>query len=145
MAKFMIYAAAYVFLKQEGKIYVMRRVNTGYRDGMYGLPAGHVEAGESLKEAALRELKEESGVVASNADLRQVHAMYRRYPERTYADCYFVCEAWQGEPHIAEPDKCDDARWVDAHDLPENTVDEVRYAWACILRGEAFSDITHAI
>ncbi len=144
MAKFMIYAAAYVFLKREGTIYLMRRANTGYRDGMYSLPAGHIEAGESLKEAALRELEEEAGVVAQAEDLVQAHAMYRRYPERTYADYYFVCDTWEGEPTICEPEKCDDARWVDGQNLPENTVEEVRHAWACIRRGEAFSDITHA-
>jgi len=36
----------YVFLRRSDEIVLVHRANTGYRDNMYGLPAGHVEAGE---------------------------------------------------------------------------------------------------
>lgn len=141
MAKFLIHCAVYVFLRRDAKVYVMRRANTGYRDGQYSLPAGHVEAGESLAQAAMRELAEETGASVQAEDLRLAHAMYRRYPDRTYADYYFVCDKWQGMPQIMEPEKCDDAVWVDKKALPEDTVEEVRHAWMCILQGKPFSDI----
>ena len=35
------------------------RKNTGYRDGEYELPGGHVEEGEDLMQAMVREAKEE--------------------------------------------------------------------------------------
>jgi 8-oxo-dGTP pyrophosphatase MutT (NUDIX family) len=41
----------------------------GHLDGKYGLPAGRIEADESLKEAARRELKEETGLEVDLNDL----------------------------------------------------------------------------
>jgi hypothetical protein len=40
-----------------------------------------------------------------------------------------------------EPEKCDDAVWADGDKLPAETVMEVQHAWACIGRGQSFSDI----
>ena len=38
--------AVYLILKEGDKILLGRRVNTGYHDGDYTVPSGHVEAGE---------------------------------------------------------------------------------------------------
>jgi mutator protein MutT len=141
MAKFLIYCAVYVFLRRDGKVYLTRRAGTGYRDGMYSLPAGHVEEGETLTEAMMRELREETGLSVPAAHLKLAHAMYRRCDDRTYADYYYVCDAWNGEPQITEPDKCDAAMWVDENALPPEAIPEVRHALACILKGEPFSDV----
>ena len=35
------------------------------KNGSYGMPKGHVEAGETLAETALREIREETGVTAT--------------------------------------------------------------------------------
>lgn len=140
MSKFLAYVAVYVFLRKDGHVYLMRRANTGYMDGVYSLPAGHVEAGESLLEAALRELEEETGVTARPDDVVMKHAMYRRC-DRTYADYYYVCDRWQGEPAIMEPDKCDDARWTNMADLPDNVTPEVKQAAACIVNNIPFSEL----
>lgn len=41
------------------EILLALRKNTGYRDGKYELPGGHVEEGEDLMQAMVREAKEE--------------------------------------------------------------------------------------
>ena len=53
--------ASYLFLQKGDGILLMRRQNSGYYDGWYTVPAGHVEAGELPVDALLREAKEEIG------------------------------------------------------------------------------------
>ena len=43
-------------------------------------------------------------------------------------DFFVHVRIWQGEPVNAEPGKCDEIRWADIQDLPENTVPYVRRA-----------------
>lgn len=46
-----------------GETLLLRRANTGFMDGYYALPGGHREAGESVAARAVRECKEEAGLV----------------------------------------------------------------------------------
>ncbi len=70
--------AVHVLLIRDTTILLARRYNTGYADGQWSLPAGHVESGESVTAAAVREAREETGVVIRPADLDVVHVMHRR-------------------------------------------------------------------
>ena len=48
-----------LILISDNNVLLMKRCNTGYEDGKYALPAGHIEEGESLKTAMVRETSEE--------------------------------------------------------------------------------------
>ena len=87
-------AAVYMLIKQGDKYLVIRRHNTGYRDGQYTVPAGHVDDGESARAAAVRELAEEVGLRAIEADAELVHTMQRHEGEFDYIDFYFNIAAW---------------------------------------------------
>lgn len=52
----------HLFLVKDDSILLFRRYNTGYEDGNYSVVAGHLDGGETVKEAAVREAKEETGV-----------------------------------------------------------------------------------
>ncbi len=56
--------AVHVFPVQQGKILLMRRAGSGYADGQLGLPAGHVDPGETPTACAVREVAEELGIVS---------------------------------------------------------------------------------
>ena len=60
-------AAVFVVLARGGAVCLMRRVATGWMDGLLSLPAGALEAGETLRAAAAREAAEEVGVTIDPA------------------------------------------------------------------------------
>jgi 8-oxo-dGTP diphosphatase len=51
-----------VLQRDDGHVLLARRANESYASGLWGLPGGHVEDGETLAAAAARELCEEVGV-----------------------------------------------------------------------------------
>ncbi|HSX16856.1 MAG TPA: NUDIX domain-containing protein [Patescibacteria group bacterium] len=134
--------AVYVLLRQGSKVLLMRRYNTGYADGLYSLPAGHLDGGEPAKVAMVREIKEETDVVVAPEDLQLAHTMHRLAEEGSHEriDLYFETTKWQGEPRIMEPNKCDDIQWFDVSALPTNIVPVVRQAFDCIASGTNYSE-----
>lgn len=92
-------------------------------DGMYGLPGGHLEANETISEAARREAKEEAGVDIDMHKLTFVHLMHRKEPGNfEYVDVFFVSKHWEGEAQLGEVDLADDTQWCKVENLPENII-----------------------
>jgi 8-oxo-dGTP diphosphatase len=125
---------------REDQILLSRRFNTGYRDGEYSVPAGHLDGGETVRDAAAREAEEEIGVRIEAGDLRFSSVMHRNEGEER-VDFFVQVQKWDGEPFNAEPDKCDDLRWVDVNALPGNTIPYVRRAIANHLNGVTFDEV----
>ncbi len=119
--------AVHLFFFQDNKILLLRRFNTGYEDGSYSVVAGHVDAGETVTQAAVREAREEVGVILEPADLQIVHVMNRK-SEDERIDFFVTVRHWLGGVSNHEPEKCDDLSWVDLDSLPENTIPYVRRA-----------------
>ncbi|GAA1811596.1 NUDIX domain-containing protein [Nesterenkonia flava] len=99
--------------------------------------AGHVEAGESVLQAAVREAREELGVIIHEEDLRPLTVMHRTVgngkPTDERADFFFAAHRWQGEPQIQEPEKAAALQWADPMALPEPVVPHeefVLHHWA---------------
>lgn len=65
--------SVYLILIKDNKILLLRRYNTGFMDGYYSFPAGHVEPNETLTQAMVREAKEEIGIDVNQKDLKLIH------------------------------------------------------------------------
>lgn len=117
----------HLFFLRGRQILLSRRFQTGYRDGEYSVPAGHLDGDETVMAAASREATEEIGVHIKTDDIRFSSVMHRREGDER-VDFFVQALAWQGEPFNNEPDKCDDLLWVDIESLPPNTVPYVRRA-----------------
>lgn len=128
-----------LFFFREGQVLLLRRFNTGFRDGEYTVPAGHMDGGETVAQAAVREGREEAGVRIAEQDLTFSSVMHRIEDEER-VDFFFQVLQWDGEPFNAEPEKCDDLRWFPVNDLPANTVPYVRQALQHHFDGVRFSE-----
>ena len=120
-----------------------RRANTGYQDGFYHVPAGHVEEGELPTEAVIRETREEVNVDLKPADVELAHVSYRAKHDPTgdRIDFFFRARRWNGEIKNMEPHKCDELKWVLPGDLPENMALHIRRAVEAMGRGLFFEEI----
>jgi 8-oxo-dGTP diphosphatase len=117
----------HLFFFRENQILLIRRFNTGFRDGEYSIPAGHLDGGETVRVAAVREAYEEVGARIDADDLVFSSVMHRLDGEER-VDFFVRVNKWNGELFNAEPDKCDDVRWVNLDALPENTIPYIRRA-----------------
>lgn len=124
---------------REDQILLLRRFNTGYADGQYSVPAGHLDGGETVMAAAAREAREEVGVIIEEHDMSFSTVMHRIEDDER-VDFFLHVHQWQGEPFNAEPDKCDDLCWTDVNQLPGNTVAYVRQALSNHLAGIPFDE-----
>ena len=121
-------AAAYLILEDDGKILLLKRQNTGFRDGYWSLVAGHVDRGEDYKTAMVREAKEEAGIDIHRENIRPYTIMHRDSDDSPYVDVFFHATEWSGEVKNKEPELCEELEWFDISNLPEKTIPFVRKA-----------------
>jgi ADP-ribose pyrophosphatase YjhB (NUDIX family) len=103
--------------KDEGVLVVKR--NREPLKGLWSLPGGHVEAGESLADAALREVREETGVTADSPERIDMAEVMPPSADGGIA-AHFVLVVFRARYVSGEPVAADDAaeaRWVSPADL----------------------------
>ena len=135
--RFRVVPAAYVVFRREaptgeGEVLLQLRRGTGYLDGYWAMAAaGHVEADESVLDAACREAAEELGVSITPDDLQPLCAMHRTAgnhdPIDERVDFFFAVCRWGGEPRLVEPDKAAELGWFALDALPEPVVPHERF------------------
>lgn len=132
----------HIIIKKNDKYLLARRCNTGYQDGKYHFPAGHIENDESPKQAATREAQEETDLVVHEKDLKFVHVMYRNIDnEGDRVAFFFETNIYDGEARINEPEKCDDIGWFTKDKMPDKIMPYVKRAFDYISRGIKYSEV----
>lgn len=136
--RYKIKIASYLILKKDNKILLSRRFNTNWADGMYSLPAGHIDEGETPLETIIREAKEEVDVLISPLNTRIVHIHFQR---DVYVDFYFETTEWTGKIKINEPFKCDKIIWVKVDNIENYQIAEkVKKVLLSIRNGDFYSE-----
>ena len=95
-----------------------------YLDNQYDLPGGHLEPGENLYEAMIREAKEELGIELEREDMQIVH-IYHHF-EKDMLKFVFRVKKFKNKIQNLEPEKCKELKWVDIENLPNNTISGIR-------------------
>ena len=118
--------AVHLFFLRDKQILLLRRFNTGYEDGNYSVVAGHVDMGETVTQAAVREAAEEVDIILEPTDIQIVHIMNRKSDDERI-DFFMAVRHWVGDIRNNEPQKCDELSWVAMDSLPHNTIPYVKY------------------
>ena len=127
-----------VLLNQKEQILFGRRFNTGFEDGSWHVPAGHVEAGESVQQALIREANEEVGIVVRAENAEFAHVMHNASGGGRIA-FFFVVREWEGEVTNKEPEKCSGLDWFSFDSLPSQLIKYCEFGLTKIRSGEQFS------
>lgn len=127
-----------LLVNADGQVLFGRRQNTGFQDGAYHLPAGHLEAGESVIQALIREAKEEVGVTIAAEHVQFAHIMHSA-SSGGRAAFFFTVRQWEGTPENREPHKCSELRWLPLDTPPDHLIDYCRVALGHIAASEPFS------
>lgn len=130
--------AVHLFLTRGDEVLLLRRYNTGYEDGRFSVPAGHLDGSETVIEAMIREAREETGVRIDPASLQIMQVMHR-FAEEERIDYFLSADTWSGEISIREPEKCDLLAWFPVDALPPNTIPYVAHAIRCWREGAPFT------
>lgn len=141
--RFKFIGSSYLFLIKENEILLQRRFQTGFEDGNYGVPAGHLDGNETTREGCAREMKEELGIEIRLEDIDIVHVMQRKATQDERFDFFMKAIKYTGEIENKEPNKCDDLRWFPIDNLPANTIDYVRTAIENYKKGVFYSEYNY--
>jgi len=118
-------AAGAVILDEDGRVLLVQRGREPER-GRWSIPGGRVEAGESLRQAVVREVLEETGLVVEVHE--ELWSLTRPAGEdRAYEIHDFRASVRGGE--LRPGDDADDVRWVRPDELRELPLTEDLSAW----------------
>lgn len=110
-----------VIRDEDGRLLLIRRAD----NGLWALPAGAMELGESIADCAAREVREETGLVALGSTPFAVHSGPDYTFTNMYGDTYqlymtsFRVDRWEGEL-ARSTDETIDARFFSPDELPQS-------------------------
>lgn len=116
-----VFPGVAVIIWKDGSQVLMGKRKGKHAAGTYSFPGGHIEYGETLEQAARREIREETGLeVQEIVPYAPFPFKTSVFPEinRQYVTLFLQTWLQTGEPQLLEPDKCEFWSWFPYHRLP---------------------------
>src|SRR5579859_4142872 len=126
---------------EDSRVLLVKRAHPPIQ-GQWSIPGGVLEVGELVREAAIREAREETGLIVEPGDLLGVYDRVLRNAEKRVQYHYvlidFLCRKVGGE--LAADDDAAEVRWFTREELPplnlaEDTLDVIRKAFDVLATG----------
>ena len=87
--------------------------------GTWTMPGGKLNFGEDLKQAATREVSEETGIKIKKENLKVISLTNDIVSDAHFVTVGFLGQEFAGEAKIMEPDEIIKWQWFDINDLPK--------------------------
>jgi 8-oxo-dGTP diphosphatase len=85
-------------------------------EGTWTMPGGKLEYGESFEEGAIREVKEETGMILKSSEVICVNNDKNEHAH--FVTIGIFSEDFEGEPVVMEPDEITEWKWFDLSNVP---------------------------
>jgi len=113
-----------VMLLKDGRVLLGRRHEDPAKadselhgEGSWTMPGGKLHFGESFEAGAARELSEETGIKGKK--FKVISLANDMAPDAHFVTIGLICEEWEGEPQVMEPDEITAWQWFDLNNLPK--------------------------
>lgn len=107
---------AVAVIVRKGKVLIARRPDQVHQGGLLEFPGGKVEEGETVQQALVREIMEETGLRITPGSLEPVIEV-----RHDYGDKRVFLDVWQTSSAEGEPEGCEgqEIRWLDVCELTD--------------------------
>lgn len=116
-----------ILIVKDGKILLGKRNDNPEKassllhgEGTWTMPGGKMDFGESLENGAFREVEEETGIKINKEKLRLISITNDIVPDAHFVTIGFLCEDFEGEASIMEPEEITEWKWFPLNGLPKN-------------------------
>ena len=113
-----------VMILRDNKILLGKRNNNPEKasselhgESTWTMPGGKINFGEKIQDSAKRELEEETGLKPKQ--LKVVSIGNEIVKDNHFVTIGFLCEDFEGEPRVMEPDEIVEWKWFPINKLPE--------------------------
>lgn len=117
--------AGVILVNDRNEVLLQKRAD----NGLWGLPAGSMELGESFEECARREFQEETGLIAGKMEIfttesgKETHYFYPNGDEVYVAAVMYICREWHGDMKVQEEEVVEQHFFRLDSLPPENEID----------------------
>ncbi len=88
-------------------------------EGTWTMPGGKLDFQEMLRDSVFRETKEETGIEINKEKIKVISVSDDIVEDAHFVTIVFLCEDFEGEPKVMEPDEITEWKWYNLNELPE--------------------------
>lgn len=88
-------------------------------EGTWTMPGGKLDFKEKLRDAAFREVFEETGIKVDREKLSVASVTDDIVEDAHFVTIGFLCQDFEGDPEVKEPDEIVEWKWFNLNELPE--------------------------